>query len=139
MAPLRDGVRVLLSRPGPRAALLLQLVPLALAAGCIGESRLPYADASRAQALRGQALLAQYQCGSCHAIPEVPAARGATGPALAGFGRRSYIAGEVPNRPDTLARWIVQPTALVPDTLMPAMGVSAGEARDMAAYLLALE
>ena len=89
--------------------------------------------------LRGQALLAHYQCGSCHAIPEVPAARGTAGPALAGFGRRSYIAGEVPNRPDTLARWIAQPTALVPDTLMPAMGVSADEARDMAAYLLALE
>jgi cytochrome c len=128
----------LLDRPGPRTALLL-LVPLALAAGCLGGSRLPYADAPRAQVLRGQALLAQYQCGSCHAIPEVPAARGSTGPALAAFGRRSYIAGEVPNRPDTLARWIVRPTALVPDTPMPAMGVSADEARDMAAYLLALE
>jgi cytochrome c len=38
-----------------------------------------------------------------------------------------------------LAQWIVQPKALVPDTLMPAMGVSADQARDMAAYLLALE
>jgi cytochrome c len=130
---------LLLDRPGQRTALLLALVPLALATGCIGESRLPYADAPRAQLQRGQALLAQYQCGSCHAIPEVPAARGSVGPTLAGFGRRSYIAGEVPNRPDMLARWIVQPKALVPDTLMPAMGVSADQARDMAAYLLALE
>ena len=130
---------LLLDRPGPRTALLLALVPLALATGCIGESRLPYADAPHAQRLRGQALLAQYQCGSCHAIPEVPAARGRVGPALKGFGRRSYIAGEVPNRPDMLAQWIVQPKALVPDTLMPAMGVSADQARDMAAYLLALE
>ncbi|MGK6306836.1 c-type cytochrome [Variovorax sp. DT-64] len=130
---------LLLDRSGRRTALLLALVALALATGCIGESRLPYADAPRAQLQRGQALLAQYQCGSCHAIPEVPAARGSVGPALAGFGRRSYIAGEVPNRPDMLARWIVQPNAMVPDTLMPAMGVSADQARDMAAYLLALE
>jgi cytochrome c len=130
---------LMLDRPGQPTALLLALVPLALASGCLGESRLPYADAPRAQLQRGQALLAQYQCGSCHAIPEVPAARGSVGPPLAGFGRRSYIAGEVPNRPDMLARWIVQPKALVPDTLMPAMGVSADQARDMAAYLLALE
>lgn len=130
---------LLLERTGPRTALLLALVAPALAAGCVGESRPPYANAPRVQMLRGQALLAEYQCGSCHAIPDVPAARGRAGPALAGFGRRSYIAGEVPNRPDTLARWIVQPKALVPDTLMPAMGVSADQARDMAAYLLALE
>jgi cytochrome c len=55
------------------------------------------------------------------------------------FGRRSYIAGHLPNRPDTLAQWIVAPAALVPGTAMPAMGVSPQDARDMAAYLLALE
>ncbi|VTU31606.1 Cytochrome c oxidase subunit 2 precursor [Variovorax sp. PBS-H4] len=128
-----------LERHGPRTTLLLALVPLALAGGCVKESGLPYADAPRAQRLRGQALVAQYQCGSCHVIPDVPAARGRAGPALGGFGRRSYIAGEVPNRPDVLAQWIVQPKALVPDTLMPPMGVSADQARDMAAFLLALE
>jgi len=88
---------------------------------------------------RGRSLLAQYQCGSCHAIPEVPAARGRTGPTLAAFGRRSYIAGQVPNRPEQLARWIVAPAELVPGTTMPAMGVSPADARDMAAYLLSLE
>ena len=128
-----------LDRPGPRTALLLQLVPLALAAGCIGDSRLPYADAPRAQVLRGQALLAHYQCGSCHAIPDVAAARSPAGPPLAAFGRRSYIAGHLPNRPETLARWIVDPAALVQGTPMPAMGVSPADARDMAAFLLALE
>jgi cytochrome c oxidase subunit 2 len=33
--------------------------------------------------------------------------------------RRSYIAGEVPNGPATLTRWIESPRALVPDTAMP--------------------
>lgn len=82
--------------------------------------------------------MAQYQCGSCHAVPGVAAARGRLGPSLAGFGRRSYIAGHVPNGPEALARWIVEPAALAPDTTMPAMGASEADARDMAAYLLSL-
>ncbi len=88
---------------------------------------------------RGQHLLAQYQCTSCHIIPGVPGARGRLGPPLTQFGLRSFIAGEIPNRPDTLARWIEEPAALVPGTLMPDMGASAADARDMAAYLSALQ
>nr|WP_315398522.1 c-type cytochrome [uncultured Duganella sp.] len=87
---------------------------------------------------RGRLLLAQYQCGSCHRIPEVAAARGTVGPALDSYGRRSYIAGQIPNRPEALARWIVDPAALKPGTAMPAMGVSPADARDMAAYLYSL-
>ena len=88
-----------------------------------------------ADAERGQRLLAQYQCGSCHAIPGVAAARGMQGPSLEAFGKRSYIAGRIPNRADALARWISAPQSLVPDTAMPNMGVSNADARDMAAYL----
>ena len=129
-----------LDRPGSWTALLAVAVAAALAGGCeLGERRLPYAAAPPAQLARGQQLLAQYQCGSCHVIPEVPAARGGVGPSLRAFGRRSYIAGQVPNGPDTLAHWIVAPATLLPDTVMPAMGVSPDDARDMAAYLLALK
>lgn len=111
-----------------------------LAGGCeLSERKLRYADSPSAQRVSGQRLLAQYQCGSCHAIPGVPIAQAVIGPPLAAFGRRSYIAGHLPNHPDTLARWIVAPAALVPGTTMPAMGVSPEDARDMAAYLLALE
>ena len=91
-----------------------------------------------AELKRGQRLLEQYQCGSCHAIPGVAAARGVQGPSLEAFGRRSYIAGQVPNGPDSLVRWIVAPQALVPGTLMPSMGVSPADARFMAAYLESL-
>lgn len=84
---------------------------------------------------RGRLLLAQYQCGSCHVIPNVADARGTAGPPLTGFGRRSYIAGQVPNRPDTLPRWIMAPASLSPGTSMPSMGVNAVDAQDMAAYL----
>jgi cytochrome c len=120
----------------PFALLLLALLSVA----CTPQESGPAFDhAPQAQVQRGRLLLAQYQCGSCHAIPDVPAARGGMGPTLASFGRRSYIAGQVPNGPEHLVRWIVAPGALVPGTLMPAMGVSPQDARDMAAYLLSLE
>ncbi|MGB3068557.1 MAG: cytochrome c [Ottowia sp.] len=88
---------------------------------------------------RGKALLAQYQCGSCHTIPGIPAARGQVSQTLRAWSQRSYIAGRLPNRPDTLARWIANPQAVVPGASMPAMGVSPDEARAMAAYLFSLE
>lgn len=84
---------------------------------------------------RGQDLLARYHCGTCHTIPGVAAARGKRAVTLEGFGRRSYIAGRVANTPPLLARWIRSPQSLVPGTLMPDTGVSAADARDMAAYL----
>jgi cytochrome c len=87
---------------------------------------------------RGRQLMAQYQCGSCHTIPGVPASRGQVGPSLATFGQRSYIAGRIANRPEALAQWIESPQALVPGTAMPDMGASPADARDMAAYLSSL-
>lgn len=87
---------------------------------------------------RGRVLLAHYQCGACHVIPGVAAARGVLGPSLQGWGRRSYIAGEWPNRPGLLQRWLVEPAALVPGTLMPRLGVGHADAAAMAAYLATL-
>ena len=86
----------------------------------------------------GKLLIEQYQCGSCHAIPDVAAATGNAGPPLLGFGRRSYIAGSIPNMPDALVNWLVDPPALKPGTLMPNVGVSKDDARHMAAYLYTL-
>jgi cytochrome c len=91
-----------------------------------------------ADADRGRRIMAHYQCGSCHVIPEVPAAAGRIGPSLERYGARSYIAGRLPNAPHTLARWIESPASLVPGTTMPDMGASAIDARDMAAYLMTL-
>jgi cytochrome c len=90
------------------------------------------------QAARGRQLLARYHCGACHAIPGVPASRGSFAVSLEAFGRRSYIAGRVATDPANLAQWIARPQSIVPDTLMPDMGVSPRDAADMAAYLLQL-
>lgn len=95
--------------------------------------------AAGGDAQRGQRLLAAYQCGSCHAIPGVVASQGSMAAPLDAFSKRSYIAGRIPNSADALARWIVSPASLIPDTPMPSMGVSSAEARDMAAYLGTLQ
>lgn len=115
---------------------ILALAALACAACDSGQSSsaLP-AGQSAGNITRGKNLLAQYQCGACHLIPDVPVARGIAGPPLGDFGRRSYIAGHIPNTAELLAQWIVNPRSLVPNTTMPSMGVSADDARDMAAYL----
>lgn len=86
----------------------------------------------------GRAVIASYDCGVCHTIPGVRGARGTVGPPLTAFGRRTLIAGSLPNRPDMLVRWIRDPPALEPDTAMPSMGVSEQEARHIAAYLYTL-
>ena len=120
--------------------LTLAVMVAIVALGCTGcdTGASPKQARGGANVLQGQRLLAQYQCGSCHVIPDVAAARGRQGPSLAAFGKRSYIAGHVPNTPEALALWIVAPTAVVADTSMPSMGVSPTEARDMAVYLGAL-
>lgn len=87
---------------------------------------------------RGQLLLEQYDCGRCHVIPGVRRANGTLGPSLASFAHRVYLAGEVPNQPEALRRWIPHPSSLVPDTLMPDQPMPAAHARDMGAYLMSL-
>jgi cytochrome c1 len=86
----------------------------------------------------GKKLVTQYQCGVCHAIPDVPGAGGATGPALGQFGRLSYIAGGIPNVPPRLVAWLLDPRALKPGTTMPDMGLTEQEARHIAAFLYTL-
>ena len=80
-------------------------------------------------------LLRRYGCGGCHTIPGIPGADGQVGPPLAGLIHRVYIGGVTTNAPDRLMQWIVNPQSFSPRSAMPATGVSAAEARDIAAYL----
>jgi cytochrome c len=90
-------------------------------------------------AARGSRLVAQYGCGSCHVIPGVPGAHGAVGPPLIAFAHRAYIAGTLRNEPGSLVRWIRFPQSVEPGTVMPDLGVTEPDARDIAAYLYTLE
>jgi cytochrome c2 len=87
---------------------------------------------------RGARLISDYGCGSCHVVPGVHGADGLVGPPLTDFGRRSYIAGMLPNNAGNLQHWIVDPQGVVPGNAMPDLGVPAVDAQDIAAYLLTL-
>jgi cytochrome c len=87
---------------------------------------------------RGKAAIRSYGCGSCHMIPGVTGAHGQVGPPLTDWSQRVYIGGEVPNSTDFLVRWIEMPQAIEPNTAMPNLRVTEGEARDIAAYLYTL-
>lgn len=87
---------------------------------------------------RGRLALAQHACHACHTIPGITSSSPNVGPPLQGLAGRSLIAGKLANTPDNLVRWIRQPKTVKPLTAMPDMGVSEGDARDMAAYLATL-
>ena len=90
---------------------------------------------SEADVAAGRQLIAGYGCGSCHTIPGIPGADAQAAPSLKDFGRRSYIAGRLPNTFENLLNWIQNPQAIKPGDAMPNMGISQDEARDIAAYL----
>jgi len=114
--------------------ILLAAALLLPAAACKGEPQeqhdMPFADAARG---REAAVVAG--CGACHAIPGIDWPQGTLGPPLGGFASRSLLGGQLPNRPDILAAYIRNAPALVPGSAMPAMPISASEARDIAAFL----
>jgi cytochrome c1 len=88
---------------------------------------------------RGRAAIDAFGCGSCHMIPGVQGAVGLVGPPLTAWSRRTVIAGELPNTPQNLVRWIMRPQSIEPGTAMPNLGVGDADARAIAAYLATLD
>jgi cytochrome c2 len=86
----------------------------------------------------GAALIRDYGCGSCHQIPGIAGADGLVGPPLSNIGVRVYLAGMLRNTPDNLTFWLRHPQQVVPGNVMPDMGMTAPDARDIAAYLYTL-
>jgi cytochrome c len=122
-----------------RAGVALPLVLAASLLAACGEAEVPAAQRVFGGSPElGRALIAAHGCNACHAIPGIGALAGSVGPPLAGFGRRAYIAGRLPNRPMMLTAWLLDPPAHDPATAMPAQGLSPPEARDVAAYLYTL-
>lgn len=91
-----------------------------------------------ADVTRGRQLVADKGCVACHAFPDVKWPRGRLGPSLDNFGRQGLIAGQLPNQPADLMRFVRDAPAQVPGTAMPAIPMSDQEARDVVAYLLQL-
>jgi cytochrome c1 len=88
-------------------------------------------------AAEGQMLIASLPCVGCHTIPGIPGANGTVGPNLGGVASRPTIAGgAVPNNgPDDLKKWILNPPADKPGTIMPNLGLTDDQATKIVAYL----
>lgn len=98
----------------------------------------PAGVAADGNAARGRAALSQYGCNGCHRIPGITGAEVNVGPPLAGIARRQLIAGRLANTADNMSRWLRDPQNVDPLTTMPNLGVTEGDARDIASYLATL-
>jgi len=87
---------------------------------------------------RGMSAIGRYGCGACHTIPGIRGANALVGPPLTRIARRSYLAGEIQNTPSNMVEWIQHPRKIEKGTVMPEMGVTDSDARDIAAYLYTL-
>ena len=87
----------------------------------------------------GRALTKGFGCGSCHAIPGVRGATAVVGPPLKGVASRAYIAGVLPNTPENMQRWILDPQRVDSLTAMPKVGLNPAQAKHVAAYLYTLQ
>ena len=123
-----------------RARVALAFMCVSACTACIREEEAPPDRRVRGgDADRGKQQIVAYGCGSCHVIPGITGANGMVGPPLTSWSQRRIIAGEVANTPDNLVYWITVPQSIEPGVAMPNLGVSDGQARDIAAYLYTLK
>lgn len=121
---LRPGLKATMPRL-PLTRSEAQRIAAALAGPSRGASR-PIA-ASVARVARGAKLYAAGKCGRCHAKSPDAALAVQLAPNLADLKSRF--------RPEYLVRWLTDPNAVTPGTLMPPTGLTAAENEDLAAYL----
>ena len=118
---------------------LFVVLGLLAAGGCSHGEADAAALTQGGDASRGRELIRSYGCGACHTVPGVPGAVASVGPNLAGVAARAYIAGVVPNQPENMMQWIMNPPGIDSKTAMPNLHVTARDARDIAAYLYTLQ
>jgi cytochrome c1 len=116
-----------------------RLLALALfAAACHPQDERTARELTGGDPERGRAAIRAYGCGACHTVPGVKQAAGLVGPPLANIGSRTFLAGQLPNTPENMRKWITEPQSVENGTAMPDMNVSDKDARDIAAYLYTL-
>ena len=110
-----------------------------LKAACAVALRLAaFAAAGRAWAdeAAAKAIVKSKSCGGCHYIPGVPGAMGTIGPSLKGLKNRTMIAGgKLENTPDNLRDWLKNPKSILPETMMPNLGLEEAELDLVIAFL----
>lgn len=115
----------------------------ALAPGPPRSRSMPAADAGvqlrPGDVQAGRIAVAQHLCATCHTIPGIVGAAHHVGPPLAGMGGRAFIGGVIPNTPDNMVRWLLDPQKIDPLSAMPPLGLSPQDAKDITAFLATLD
>jgi mono/diheme cytochrome c family protein len=122
-----------------RGCVIALAAVVAAASGCTHGEADAMALTHGGNAARGKELIRTYGCGSCHTIPRVPGAESTVGPNLQGEATHAYIAGVIPNLPENMIRWIMDPPSIDDKSAMPNLHVTAVDARDIAAYIYTLQ
>lgn len=86
----------------------------------------------------GRKAIVGYGCSSCHVVSGVRRATGRVGPKLEEINEQIYIGGVLPNSPDNMILWILDPQEFSPETAMPDLDVTEGDARHIASHLYGL-
>lgn len=90
-------------------------------------------------AWQGSQLFVQKGCVACHTIAGT-AAQSVLAPNLTHFGsRQTLAAGVLDNTTENLARWLKNPSAVKPGSLMPNLGLSESDITALIAYLQSLQ
>ena len=124
-----------------RAVVLLLVLPF-LAACQNQAAPAPSGGAPTGAAATGKQLFVSKGCIACHRAPGVPEAQGTIGPNLRGEGDPTghpQIAGAIPNTPENMVRWLLNPPAVKPGTAMPNLGLTQDEAQSLAAFVETLK
>jgi putative membrane protein len=109
-----------------------------ISAGCGNNYDRAARELTGGEPTRGPAAIRKYGCDTCHVIPGVLTATATVGPPLTQVARRAYLAGRIDNTPENMIKWIRHPHSVDDRTLMPEMGVSVQDGRDITAYLYTL-
>lgn len=94
------------------------------AIACLGLAACtPYDDEARyvtgGDVQRGRVAIRQYGCQTCHVVPGVTGADALVGPPLNGIADRLYLAGILPNTPQSMIQWLRHPQDIDSLSAMP--------------------
>jgi cytochrome c oxidase subunit II len=96
------------------------------------------AQPSSAELLRGRQVFLDHPCSACHTITGI--SNGTAGPDLTHVASRSELAaGTIPNTPENLAVWVVDPQSVKPGNLMPNESIPGPDVQALVAYLDSLK
>jgi cytochrome c oxidase subunit II len=105
----------------------------------VKEQQAPAVQPTDASAQQGQQVLLAGACIGCHTI-DGTAAQGKVGPNLTHLASRTSIAGgTLTNTAGNIKRWLANPPAIKPDSVMPNLNLSQSDIDALTAYLQTLK